>query len=132
MRAGLNRLTGEPLTGWDHCVQSIGVILTTRVGTRVMDRDLGLRDKGLQDRTPTPLNLMRGFGDIATALRKWEPGYRLRKLRLVRAGADGAAAIEMAGTFYPRGHLGDYSASEERTAIISLRARGRGLEIAED
>lgn len=124
MRVGLDAATGGVLTGWDHCVQSIRIILTTRIGSRVMLRDFGSELKSLQDRIPNPQNLMRLYVAIAGALRKWEPGYRLRQLRIVRAGADGVYEIELSGTFYPRGHLGDYSLSEDRSAALALAARG--------
>ncbi|MBL6431670.1 MAG: hypothetical protein HPM95_13055 [Alphaproteobacteria bacterium] len=40
------------MTGWDHCVQSIGKVITTRVGTRVMRRDFGSRVPSFRTRRP--------------------------------------------------------------------------------
>nr|WP_210289508.1 GPW/gp25 family protein [Chelatococcus caeni] len=111
--------TGKLLTGWDHCVQSIGKILTTRVGQRVMRRAFGSAALDLQDRNATPMNIMRVYTAIAAALRQWEPGFRLKTIRLTRAGADGVFAFEISGIFYPNGHLGDYSLSEERDVTLA-------------
>lgn len=116
MRTGIDRETGRLLQGWDHCAQSIAVILTTRVGARVMRRAFGSDVKALQDRNPDSRTMLVVFAAVAAALRRWEPGFRLTRLQPRTVGADGAAVIEIAGTFYPRGHLGDYSGGQEREA----------------
>ena len=38
---GLNRITGQPLSGYEHLKQSIADILTTPVGSRVMRPEYG-------------------------------------------------------------------------------------------
>lgn len=124
MRHGLDRATGRPLSGWEHCLQSIVVILTTVIGQCVMLRDFGSAALDMQDRRATPLNIMRIYADVAAALRRWEPGYRLRTIQIVRYGPDGVFAFMLTGVFYPRGHLGDYSISEEREAIIAANDNG--------
>lgn len=129
MRTGLDARTGQMLTGWDHCVQSIGVILMTRIGTRVMRRPFGAVLKDLQDANPDPRTIMLIYVGIAEALRLWEPGFRLQSIALTRAGADGIYHFTLVGTFYPRGHLGDYSVAEARTAALGLAHNYNGLRI---
>jgi uncharacterized protein len=119
MRTGIDRETGELLQGWDHCVQSIGVILTTRIGTRVMRRAFGSEVRALQDRNPDPRTAIVVFVAMAAALRQWEPGFRLTRVTPERIGADGVAVFAIAGTFFPKGHLGDYSQAEERDACFA-------------
>ncbi|PZU93126.1 MAG: baseplate assembly protein [Chelatococcus sp.] len=124
MRAGIDRASGRLLTGWDHCVQSIAVILTTRVGTRVMRRAFGSAALELQDRSATPMRIMQIYAAVAAAIRTWEPGFRLKTIQLTRGGADGVFAFEITGIFYPRGHLGDYETFEERSAVLGSNENG--------
>jgi uncharacterized protein len=126
MRTGIDRVTGQVLTGWAHCVQSIAVILTTRIGTRVMRRAFGSELKALQDRNATAANIAKVYVAIADALRRWEPGFRLRTMRLVRGGPDGVFAFVLQGEFFPRGHLGDYTTREERSAAFGLARTDNG------
>jgi uncharacterized protein len=123
-RAGMDRETGRLLTGWEHCAQSIAVILTTRIGWRVMRRAFGSRVHELQDRNPDPATLLQVFSAIAEALRTWEPGFRLARVTPVSITSDGLGAFELGGTFYPRGHLGDYSITEQQTARIGGTGAG--------
>lgn len=118
-RTGINRETGRLLQGWDHCVQSIAVVLTTRVGSRVMRRAFGSDLKALQDRNPDPATMMMVYSAIVAALRRWEPGFRLTQIGVDSIGADGVAVFTLSGTYFPRGHLGDYSVEEPREAVIA-------------
>jgi phage baseplate assembly protein W len=125
MRVGLNRRTGEVLTGWDHCVQSIAFIIMTRIASLIMLRGFGSTVQDAQDRNATPRRIMTIYTAVAAALRAWEPGFRLRTIQLTRAGADGVFVFQITGIFYPNGHVGDYSVSEERET--SLAANGNGI-----
>ena len=119
MRAGIDRNTGRLLTGWDHCAQSIMVVLTTEIGSRVMRRAFGSALHELQDRNPDGVTVMRAFVSIMAALRQWEPGFRLVKIIPERVGADGVAIFTLSGVFFPRGHLGDFSIQEQRDLAIA-------------
>lgn len=129
MRAGMNAETGRLLTGWDHCVQSIATVLTTRVGTRLMRRAFGSAALDLQDRNATPQRIMQIYVAVAAALKRWEPGFRLQSIKLTQAGGDGVFAFEISGAFFPRGHLGDYSVSEARSAVLASNDNGYGLKV---
>ena len=129
-RAGMDRATGRLLAGWEHCAQSIAVILTTRIGWRVMRRRFGAQVRELQDLNPDPATLLRLYAAIAEALRLWEPGFRLSKIAATRIGADGVALFEIEGQYFPRGHLGDYSAGETRAARLAANDAGFSIEAA--
>ncbi|MCT7668209.1 GPW/gp25 family protein [Shinella kummerowiae] len=119
MRTGVDARTGKVLTGWDHCVQSIGRCLTTRIASRVQRRHLGCLVPELQDDNADPLTIMKAYVSIADALndeKGGEPGFNLTSIDLVRGGRDGRFVFLMDGDHYPNGHLGDWSVSEPRTA----------------
>ncbi len=123
-RIGVDAATGKTLTGWRHCEQSITKILTTHLLTRVMRLDFGSNVPNLIDRPGNAAVIAGFYTAVYSALNKWEPGFRLRLIQLSSAGADGKYTFDYAGAFYPRGHLGDYSVTESRTAqaVISLTA----------
>jgi phage baseplate assembly protein W len=119
MRTGVDRKTGMVLTGWAHCEQSIGVIVTTAIGSRVMRRDFGSDGPALQDRPMSAPSIFDHIMAIAEALRKWEPGFRLRKVNVLDARPEGTIVFEQRGDFYPNGHLGDYSLVERDRSATS-------------
>jgi hypothetical protein len=81
-RQGMCAKTGRRLTGVDHLKQSIADILHTRIGSRVMRRMYG---SNLFERIDQPQNDLTRVGiiaDIAEALEKWEPRFRLKQVKL--------------------------------------------------
>jgi len=119
MRAGLDRNTGEALTGWAECAQSISCIAQTAIGSLVLNRTFGSNIPALQDRPQNIATIGQYFVAIADALLKWEPGFRLTKITPIKLGADGVAAFDIAGIFYPNGHLGDFSAPEGKSVTVA-------------
>ena len=118
MRSGVDRQTGQVLTGWAHCLQSIGVILTTAIGALIMARDFGM-DGQIQDAPMTAFPTY--ISAAAAALRLNEPGFKLTRIAPTRAGADGVFAFDVAGDFYPNALDGDFSVVETgKTATIAL------------
>lgn len=94
---GMNATTGKPITGAQRRAQSIGRILTTPIGTCVMRRDFGSLLFELIDR---PLNVATAMllrAATAIAIRRWEPGFRITRVMLSGAAADGAILIEIQG-----------------------------------
>jgi len=120
---GMDRRTGKVLAGWAHVVQSIEDILTTRVLTRVMRRDYGSDVPKLVDAPMNQVALLRLYAAIADALEQWEPRFRLTHVSFAAAGPGGTAEIALAGIYYPRGHLGDFTpetGAERAVALITL------------
>ncbi len=109
---GVNAVTGKPLSDWDHVQQSIRIILTTPIGSRVMRRDFGSDLPDLIDAKMIQRNVLAIYSATATAIHRWEPRFRIRGGRVDSADVSGRLAIEIYGTYYPRGHLGDYSVAE--------------------
>jgi phage baseplate assembly protein W len=128
---GVNAATGKPLSDWDHVQQSIRKILTTPIGARVMRRDFGSDLPDLIDAKMTRKNILAAYSAAAAAIAKWEPRFRMRSGRvdragylttedgrIVRSGPGGIVSIAILGTYFPRGHLGDYSIAESASTRI--------------
>jgi len=119
MRTGLDRRTGDVLTGWDECAQSIGVVVTTAIGSVTLARDFGSDGPPLLDRPMNRASIFDHIMAIAEALRREEPGFRLTKVNVLKAGPDGAIMFEQLGDFYPNGHLDDFSFVEKGRSAIA-------------
>ncbi|MBH9536923.1 GPW/gp25 family protein [Novosphingopyxis sp. YJ-S2-01] len=93
---GIDARTGQRLDGDAHLAQSIGDILSTPLGTRIMRRDYGsllpeLIDRPLNDRTRIEI-----YAATAVALRRHEPRLRLTLIG-IDAGPQGTATIALEG-----------------------------------
>ncbi len=93
---GMSRITGRRLdpNSDAHLVQSVGDILTTPLGSRVLRRTYGSELPDLIDQPMNPRTRLRIFAATAIALLRWEPRLRLKRVSLVM-GAAGAAALSL-------------------------------------
>ncbi len=117
---GVNAQTGKPLSDWEHTQQSIEKILTTPIGARVMRRDFGSDLPDLVDLKMTRRNILAIYSASAAAIARWEPRFRMRRGQVLSVAADGKIQLVVLGTYFPRGHLGDYTVAEDRTTRIAL------------
>ncbi|WP_336801982.1 GPW/gp25 family protein [Kaistia sp. MMO-174] len=108
------------------------MILSTRIESRVMRRTFGSTVPQLQDANATRRILLELYVAIADALAKWEPGFRLQTIDLIKGGRDGVFMFVLSGIFYPRGHLGDYSLSEPRNTTMTAAANDNGFVIVSE
>ena len=97
---GMNRNTGQPLSGIDHLRQSIIDILTTPVGSRVMRRDYGSRLYELVDAPMNRATLVDIYAATAEALLKWEPRLRLLSVNVVSID-NGHITLSLMGEYLP-------------------------------
>lgn len=118
--AGVNNETGYDLTGWAHVEQSIKVILTTPIGSRVMRRDFGSSLPDLVDRKLTSRGVLAVYSAAAIALAKYEPRFRLTRASVLTADHQGFIGLVLFGTYFPRGHVGDYTVAEDQRTRIML------------
>lgn len=88
--SGMNRITGAHIAPEPHLVQSIGDILSTPCGTRVMRRDYGSELPRLVDAPINADTLMDIYMATAEALTRWEP-----RLQLSRVQVEGAQAGQL-------------------------------------
>lgn len=107
MATSIDVSTGARLDELADIRQSIGIIVTTPIGTRVMRRDFGSLLFDLIDSPATPKGALRVIAATADAIERWEPRVRFRSATVVPAG-DGRVMI---------------------ATVCELRADGRPLEI---
>ncbi|ASS56883.1 GPW/gp25 family protein [Rhizobium leguminosarum] len=117
---GVNAETGAALSDWDHTQQSIAKILTTPIGTRVVRRNFGSDLYDLVDLKMTRRNILAIYSASAAAIARWEPRFRMRRGQVLSLAATGRIELVIIGTYFPRGHLGDYSIAEDRTTRIAF------------
>lgn len=92
---GMDRATGRALDGDAHLRQSIADILTTPLGTRVMRRDYGSQLPELIDQPLNEATRTRLFGATATALQRWEPRLRLRRIQFTAGPTPGSCVLHL-------------------------------------
>lgn len=98
---GMDARTGKALTGIAHLKQSIEMIITTQIGTRVMRRNFGSTVPELIDHPANKQTLMLMYAAIALALKKFEPRLRLNRIYAEFDGqlATGKALLTIDGVF---------------------------------
>lgn len=98
MSVGMHTSTGQQLGDLDHIRQSIGKILSTPIGTRVMRRSFGSMLPELLDHPLTERTAVQLYAATATALHLHEPRFRLTRARLdMGASQNGRATLEISG-----------------------------------
>ncbi|MFC0708831.1 GPW/gp25 family protein [Azorhizophilus paspali] len=94
----MNRHTGDILGTEAHIAQSIGDILSTPIGTRVMRREYGSLVPELIDQPLNGATVTRLYAATATALIRWEPRVRLSRVQLALGSEPGSAVLNLEGT----------------------------------
>lgn len=123
--AGIDAATGRLLAGWPHVVQSVGIVLTTRLGDRVMRRWFGAVTAALLGQLVNRGNLLRLLQSIAVAIDLYEPRFKVLRVIPVRLERNGRVEIWIEGEYRPRGHLGD--PRPEGTRRITLASGEQGI-----
>lgn len=93
----MDKSNGKALAGDAHLAQSIGDILTTPLGTRVMRRDYGSL---LFDLLDQPINgALRMLLNAATAIaiRRWEPRLELTRVQMEGEPQAGRLTLRIEG-----------------------------------
>lgn len=110
---GINKVTGERLSGIVHLRQSIADILSTRIGTRVLNREYGSR---LPSHIYAPVNSetsLEFYAATAGALNRWEFRFRLTSVRIASA-VEGVVVLDLAGEYLPEDKRGTLEGGEIR------------------
>ena len=99
---GINKKIGERLSGIAHLRQSIADILSTRIGTRVLNREYGSRLPSLIDAPVNAETSLEFYAATAEALIRWEPRFKLTSVRIVSA-LEGVVVLDLVGIYLPNG-----------------------------
>lgn len=120
--AGMNRRTGRWLVGWEHVQQSLEVIFSTMIGSRIMRRSFGSAVPALLGRPINRATVLRFATAIILAVELWEPRFRIKRITFKRPQNNpenlrlGRLSMTITGEYRPRGHLGDPTPDDgERT-----------------
>lgn len=93
---GMNRSDGLTVTDLEHISQSIGDILRTPVGSRVMRREYGSLLSALIDMPQNPALRLQIMVACYSAIQKWEPRIRLTSISF-EAGDAGEMYVDITG-----------------------------------
>lgn len=124
MTAGIDRSTGRLLTGWAHVEQSIEVIVSTLIGSRVMRRTFGCPGLGLLGRNLTSSTVMKFCAALAIAIMRWEPRFRPTyfgvdaRRTTVEGMAQGRIGLTIEGDYIPGALAGDFTVVIPRTLSL--------------
>lgn len=95
-------MTGKYVSGIDHLRQSITDILTTPIGTRVMQRDYGSRLYELVDAPMNQSTLIQIYGASVEALAIWEPRLAVDRVQ-AESAEPGKIVLSLTGKYLPEG-----------------------------
>ena len=96
----MNRTTGQRLDAVAHLRQSIGDILSTPIGSRVMRREYGSLVPALIDKPDNLATQTRFFAAAASALMRWEPRLKLDRMSIARDPERlGRISLEITGSY---------------------------------
>jgi phage baseplate assembly protein W len=95
---GMSRENGKYLNDLEHLKQSIGDILTTPIGSRVMRREYGSNLFYLVDRPVNRDFLQQIYAAVAEALERWEPRLNLKKVTVDEV-KDGRITLSLSGIY---------------------------------
>ncbi|SHH06346.1 GPW/gp25 family protein [Bradyrhizobium erythrophlei] len=93
----IDRETGEYIQGWPRIKQSIFVILTTRLKSRLMRLWWGSQFIDMQDKPMNEETIMSGMMAAISAINTYEPEFKVTRVSIDSADASGDITITVEG-----------------------------------
>ncbi|WEK04563.1 MAG: GPW/gp25 family protein [Candidatus Devosia phytovorans] len=124
--SGVDRRTGKLISNYEHALQSVEVIFTTRIGERVMRRHFGAGMVELLGRAMTPKLFAAWQLLLAVGIDLWEPRFRVRGVYVSATPTDlrlGRAGVRIEVDYRPRALSGDFSVEGVRSFTIRFGPR---------
>ena len=122
---GIDRETGDVLTDYDHVVQSVAVIFTTRFGERVMREWVGSPVSTLLGRLMNASEILTFFAAVQATVDTFEPRLKVRKIEPLSVSRLGAVGIRIVVEYRPRALSGDLTPEASLRAINATYDTGR-------
>ncbi|MEE9481860.1 baseplate assembly protein [Methylobacterium ajmalii] len=97
----IDRTTGELIQGWPRCKQSIIVILTTRLHTRIMRLWWGSEFLGIQDKPGNEQTYFEGIRAASLAINEHEPEFQVTSFLIGGTQVDGVVEVTIEGVYLP-------------------------------
>ena len=117
--AGIDAHTGQAMSdGWAHTQQSLRFLWTTRLGERVMVRQVGNRGLENLGRGMTPTRILALFQALTVSAELFEPRFKVTKITPLRASVGGALSFEVAGDYRPRALSGDLTVASSQVILL--------------
>jgi phage baseplate assembly protein W len=93
----IDRVTGEYISGWTRIKQSIFVILTTRLNSRLMRLWWGSNFIDMQDKPGNEEVLITGMMAAISAINTYEPEFKVTKVSVDSFDPSGEIIITIEG-----------------------------------
>lgn len=124
--ADISRYTGKVIDNLESAFQGVEIILSTRIGSRVMRREFGAGALELLGRAITPSLFAAWQQLVGTAIDLWEPRFRVRRVKPKGSAEElrlGHAGLSIEVDYRPRGHLGDFTVERVMSFDIFFNER---------
>lgn len=99
---GMNQNTGKFISNLDHLQQSIKLILSTPLGSRVMLPEFGSKLVNLIDTPMTNSNQLKLYAATIEALDRWEPRLKVKDVKIENINANGVVTLNISGVYDER------------------------------
>ena len=122
---GLDRHGGRAIPGWDHVVQSIEDIFTTRFSERVAREWYGSQVMTVLGENMNLYTIARFQAFVGAALDQFEPRVKVRAVQVSALTRLGGMKVEIDLLYRPRAMLGDFAVEGARKVVVSLARDGQ-------
>lgn len=102
--SGASSATGQLLTEDAHITQSVGCILATPIGSRVMREDFGSLIPDMLDYPQTPALSLQLAAAAYMAIKQWEPRIKVTGISLSDLTMDGRRQLTVQGEHVATGN----------------------------